>query len=235
MTEAVKHETVLDTGAEQLGKTYARALLGAAKTAGVVDQVIEQLGQLVDEYLESSPQLRAAMASPRIDEDEKVRVIDRIFADEFDPVLVKFLKVMGSRGRLGYVKAVRDAADEIHDEMLGRVTASVQTAIPLDDALRAQISDQLGSLMNKQVRLRESVDPDLIGGMVIRVGDRVFDSSVAPRCVGELGIDSLDQVELVMELEEEFGIKLPEESIENINSIGDAIRMIQQARSKQLT
>ena len=65
--------------------------------------------------------------------------------------------------------------------MLGRVLASVQTAVPLDDALRAQISNQLGSLMNKQVRLRETVDPELIGGMVIRVGDKVFDSSVSNR------------------------------------------------------
>ncbi len=63
----------------------------------------------------------------------------------------------------------------------GRVVASVRTAVPLDDALRSQISDQLGSLMQKQVRLRESVDPDLIGGMVIRVGDKVYDSSVANR------------------------------------------------------
>ena len=64
MTEAVKHETVLDTGAEQLGKTYARALIGAAKHAGVADQVIEQLGQLVDDYLAKSPELQAA-PSPR--------------------------------------------------------------------------------------------------------------------------------------------------------------------------
>lgn len=181
MTEAAKHDTVLDTGAEQLGKTYARALLGAAKNAGVVDQVIEQLAQLVDEYLAGSPQLRAAFASPRVEEDEKIRVIDRLVGDEFHPLLVKFLKVMAGRDRLGYVAAVRDAADEIHDEMLQRVVASIQTAVPLDDALRSQIADQLGSLMNKQVRLRESVDPELIGGMVIRVGDKVFDSSVANR------------------------------------------------------
>ncbi len=179
MTEEVKHETVLDTGAEQLGKTYARALIGAAQNAGVADKVVDQLGQLVDDYLSQSPELAAAFASPRIDEAEKVRVIERIFADEFDPILVKFLKVMAQRSRLGYVPAVRGAAETIHDEMMGRVVASVRTAVPLDDALRNQISDQLGSLMNKQVRLRESVDPDLIGGMIIRIGDRVFDSSVA--------------------------------------------------------
>jgi F-type H+-transporting ATPase subunit delta len=181
MTEVAKHETVLDTGAEQLGKTYARALVGAARNAGVVDQVIEQLGRLVDDYLRGSRQLQAAFASPRIDESEKVRVIDRLFADEFDPILVKFLKIMAGRGRLGYVDAVRDAADDIHDEMIGRVVASVQTAVALDDALRAEISDQLGSLTGKKVRLRESVDPDLIGGMVILIGDKVFDSSVSNR------------------------------------------------------
>ncbi len=181
MTEAVKHDTVLDTGAEQLGKTYAQALIGAAQNAGVADQVIEQLGQLVDDYLDGSPQLAAAFSSPRIDVDEKIRVLDKIFGDEFHPVLVKLLKVMAGRGRLGYVRAVRQAAEDIHDEMLGRVLASVQTAIPLDDALRSQITERLGAVMNKEVRLRESVDPDLIGGMLIRVGDRVFDSSVSNR------------------------------------------------------
>ncbi|MGB0595705.1 MAG: ATP synthase F1 subunit delta [Rubripirellula sp.] len=181
MAEAATHDTVLDTGAEQLGKTYARALLGAAQAAGAVDEVIKQLDQIVDEYLDSSPELKAALASPRIDEAEKVRIIDRLFADDFNSILVKFMKVMAGRGRLGYLFAVRDAADELHDEMLGRVVASIRTAVPLDEALRSKISDQLGSLLSKQVRLRESVDPDLIGGMVIRVGDRVFDSSVANR------------------------------------------------------
>ncbi len=133
MTEAVKHETVLDTGAEQLGKTYAHALIGAAKNAGVAEQVIEQLGRLVDEYLDVSPQLTAAFASPRVDDDEKTRVIDKIFADEFHPILIKFLKIMSRRGRLAYIRAVRDAAEDIHDELLGRVLASVRTAVPLDD------------------------------------------------------------------------------------------------------
>jgi F-type H+-transporting ATPase subunit delta len=181
MTEVVKHETVLDTGAEQLGKTYARALIGAAASDGVSDEVIQQLGRLVDEYLDGSPALTAAFASPRIEQDEKIRVIDKIFADEFHPVLIKFLKVMAGRGRLGYVRAVRKAAEDIHDEMLGRVQAAVRTAIPLDDAMRSEIASRLSAVLNKEVRLRESVDPELIGGMVIRVGDRVFDSSVSNR------------------------------------------------------
>ncbi len=181
MTEAVKHETVLDTGAEQLGKTYARALIGVAQNAGVAEQVVEQLRRLVDEYLDGSPELAAAFASPRIDIEEKTRVIDRVFGDEFHPILVKFLKVMAGRERLGYVHAVRNAAEAQVDEMMGRVLAEIRTAVPLDDAMRSQVSEQLASVLNKEVRLRETVDPDLIGGMVVRVGDSVFDNSVANR------------------------------------------------------
>ncbi len=181
MTEAAKHETVLDTGAEQLGLTYAHALIGAAKSAGVAELVVGQLGQLVDEYLDGSTQLAAAFGSPRVEVDEKIAVISKVFGEQFHPVLVNLLKVMARRDRLAYVDAVRRAADDIYDDMLGRVLASIHTAVPLDEALRSQIAQRLGSVMNKQVRLRESVDPDLIGGMVIRIGDQVFDCSVANR------------------------------------------------------
>lgn len=181
MSEADKHETVLDTGAEQLGKTYAQALIAAAKNAGVADDVINQLNQLVDEALANCPSLQAAFASPRVDEAEKVRVIDRLLGDEFHPVLIKFLKVMASRERLGYLQAVRVAAESIYDEMLDRVVATVKTAVPLTDDLRKQITSDLGQFTGKEVKLRESVDTELIGGMIVRIGDQVFDSSVANR------------------------------------------------------
>jgi F-type H+-transporting ATPase subunit delta len=182
--DEVRHETVMDTGAEQLGKTYAQALLGAAEKAGKVDQIVDQLTQVVDEYLVRSPQLSAAFASPRIDAEDKNRIIDRVFADDFDPLIVTFLKVMASRNRLGYVGAVRDGALSLYDEMSGQVLAKICTAVPLDDALRGAITDRLGKATGKNVRLQESVDQDLIGGMVIRIGDTVFDDSVATRLDG---------------------------------------------------
>ncbi|TWU04367.1 ATP synthase F1 subunit delta [Stieleria varia] len=179
--DSVKHETVLDTGAEQMGKTYAQALIGAALKAGVADQVVEQLAQVVDGYLGQSPRLAAALASPRIGMDEKVRVIDRLFGGDFHPLLVTFMKVMASRERLGYLAAVRNGAETIYDEMSGRVLATVSTAVPLTDDLRGQITSQLSGTLGKNVRLKEVIDTDLIGGMVIRVGDTVFDNSVANR------------------------------------------------------
>lgn len=179
--DEVKHESVMDTGAEQLGKTYAQALLAAAEKAGVTEKIVDQLTQLVDEYLGKSPQLAAAFSSPRIDAEEKDRIIDKIFGDDFEPLLLTFLKVMASRERLGYVAAVRDGAQELFDQMSGQVLAKVSTAVPLDDQLRASIAERLGAATGKKVRLQELVDSDLIGGMVIRIGDTVFDNSVANR------------------------------------------------------
>jgi len=179
MAEGITHETVLDTGAEQLGKIYAQALIGSAHSAGVADEVIDQLGRFVDDCLAKNPQLVLAFASPRIDEVEKGRVIDRLLGGEFHPVLIKFLKVMARRGRLGYVAAVRKAADALLDGMLGRIVAEVRTAVPLDGGLRQTVLDRISQSTGKEVRLVEVVDPRLVGGMVIRIGDTIFDGSVA--------------------------------------------------------
>lgn len=173
-------DTALDTGAEKLGATYAAALVAAAIKADVTDQVVGQIDELTG-VLRDNPQLQAAFASPRVSEEEKCRIIDRLFGSSYHPVLVNLLKVMARRGRLGHVAAVAHAADGIHDEMMGRVVAKVKTAVPLDDNLRKQIVDRLSQSLSAEVRLRESVDPSLIGGMVIRVGDKVFDSSVSNR------------------------------------------------------
>jgi F-type H+-transporting ATPase subunit delta len=178
--ESAVQSTVLDVGAEQLGKIYARALLGATEAQGSTDQVISELNQLCDEALAGSDQLRLAFASPRIDGDEKCRVIDRLFGDAH-PTLVRFLKVMAGRDRLGYVVAVRDQMVKLHDEMTGRLLAEVKTAIAMTDELRVQVTEQLSTRFGKTVRLKEIVDDSLIGGMVVRIGDTVFDSSVASR------------------------------------------------------
>ncbi|TWT93702.1 ATP synthase F1 subunit delta [Neorhodopirellula pilleata] len=180
MSEIAVQPTVLDVGAEQLGKIYARALLGASEAEGSTDQVIDQLNQLCDQGLAGSQSLRLAFASPQIDADEKCRVLDRLL-DDAHPTLVRFLKVMAKRHRLGYVVAVRDSVTALYDEMTGRLLAEVRTAVPLTDSLRSEVTDQLGQRFGKQVRLHEVVDPALIGGMVVRVGDTVFDSSVASR------------------------------------------------------
>ncbi|WP_283434461.1 ATP synthase F1 subunit delta [Neorhodopirellula lusitana] len=180
MSDPAPQSTVLDVGAEQLGKIYARALLGATEAEGSTDQVLDQLNQLCDQGLANSEPLRLAFASPRVDAAEKGRVIDQLMGDAH-PTLVHFLKVLANRDRLGYVNAVRNSATLLHDEMTGRLLAEVKTAVPMNDDLRNQVINQLAQRFGKYVRLHEVIDESVIGGIVVRVGDTVFDSSVASR------------------------------------------------------
>ena len=186
MSDAPQATTVLDIEAERFGKTYARAILAAAVSAGVADEVLGQLDEVVDGAVRENPSLAAAFASPRIDEQEKLRVIDRLFGSQVHPILLHSLKVMARRGRLQYLQAVRDAAAEMHDEMMGRVVAEVRTAVPLSDELRNEVSRRIADALHREVRLRNRVDESLLGGMVIRIGDTVYDASVAGR-IDEIG------------------------------------------------
>lgn len=181
MQESIKHETVLDTGAEQLGATYATALLAAAKSEGAVDEVLSQLGQLVTETLREHPSLASVLESPRVNVEEKQRVLDRLLGSQVHPVLLRFLKVTAVRGRLGYLSAMLRSAETQHNEAEGRLVAEVRSAVPLTDTLRKQVREQLSNKFSKDVRLIEQVDPAVIGGVVIRIGDTVFDASVAQR------------------------------------------------------
>jgi F-type H+-transporting ATPase subunit delta len=178
--EKVGHATVLDPGGKQLGRIYAQALLSAALKENAIDDVVDQFGALVDGLLEH-PVLKEVFASPRIKDEEKLRVIDRLFANRISPLLLRFLKVVASRHRLGYLVEMSQAAFEMRDEAAGRVVAHVRTATPLTDQLRGEVVSQISNLVAREVRLRETVDPSLLGGIVVRVGDAVYDGSIAGR------------------------------------------------------
>lgn len=176
-----RHDTVFDTASEHLGRVYAEALMGAAQKANVLDAVVQQLGSVVDDLLTANDQLRAVVSSPRIDPEEKVRVMQRLLEGKVDPVLMRFIKVTAERGRLGFLPDIRRALEDLHDERQGRVVAIVRSAVPLSEQMREEVANRVGNAINRSVTIREKIDPSVIGGLVIRVGDTVFDASVAGR------------------------------------------------------
>jgi F-type H+-transporting ATPase subunit delta len=171
----------LDTSAVQLGRVYARALLGAAEKASVSDRVLEELASFVRGTLKQSASLKEVLVSPRISSGEKIRVLDRLLGSRSHPVLAKFLKVVAARERLAILPEILASAEKLRDEVVGRVSVEVRSATPLSDATRQSVIQRLGDAFKKQIQLRESVDPALLGGLVIRLGDTVYDASVAGR------------------------------------------------------
>jgi F-type H+-transporting ATPase subunit delta len=177
--EPTRHTTVLDTGLQYLGTVYAKALLGATEKSGTTELVLSELQSVLDDVLARLPQFEAALSSPRIPMETKERMLDRAFGGKMSVQLINFLKVLSRRGRFNSLRNVYMAARRIVNELRGRVEVRLTTAEPLDTATRDLVVNKLRAALGRDVELLAHVDPDLIGGLVIRVGDTVYDGSVA--------------------------------------------------------
>ena len=176
MVEA-KQPTVFDSDQQQLGDVYARALLAFAADAGNVDQLVDELGEVV-EAINGVAGLRDALESPRIGANSKMDLLDKAFAGKVEKGLLHFLKVVGNKGRFDCLGAIASSAKTLRDEMSGRVQAVVTSASPMDSEVVGRITDQLSKTLGKDVSLQVLVDPEILGGIVVRVGDTVYDGSV---------------------------------------------------------
>jgi F-type H+-transporting ATPase subunit delta len=169
----------IDVGAQQVAAVYARALLAAAEKAGVTDRVVEEYRDVVEQVLRPQPKFAAVLKSGFVDHEEKVGILDRVFKNRVSGVLLNFFKVLSQHGRLDLLTAAYDQLLEAFDELRGRVKVEVRSVAPLDPAVADLIKNQITRLIGGQPRLEWREDPDLIGGVVLRVGDTVYDGSIA--------------------------------------------------------
>ena len=178
MAETYQHDTVFDTGQQHLGVVYAKALLAAAADAGIADHVLGELDGFA-ELLDQLPQLEGTLASPRISLELKLQTLDKVLQGKASATFANFLKVVCRRRRFDCFRAIHQAAHERFNEMTGRVVVQVASAAPLDDAVQQRLAERLQELLQREIVLRLQVDPELIGGLVVRVGDTRYDASLA--------------------------------------------------------
>ena len=168
-----------DVRVEHVAAVYAEALLGAAESAGQTDAVLDEFDDLVAEVLEPSPQLERVLGSGLISHEEKAGILDRVLGGRASPTMLNFLKVVSRHGRLDCVRAIHRQARLLHERFHGRVLVQVTTAAPVDDAMAERIVKTVRPLLDGEPVLKRAVDPKLIGGIVVRVGDTVYDGSIA--------------------------------------------------------
>ncbi len=178
MSETQKNDSVFDDESMHVGPLYAKALLAAVGASGNVDAVMEQFHSLIHDVFDKQPVLEMALANPKIPSDEKVRVLDKAFAGKMDATLLKFLKVVSRRGRLNTLRGIYHSASALRDEAVGRVRVLVTTAQSLDAAALKSLKEKLEKLFKKDVAITSKVDATVLGGLIVRVGDMVFDGSV---------------------------------------------------------
>lgn len=170
-----------DTARQRVGTVYAKALLGAAEKAGQTDAVLAELESLVGEVLDKLPDFDEALRTPRIAHEEKVRLLDRVFGGRMSPLLLNFLKVVSQHERLDCLRAIERAARTLYNQLRHRVEVLVESATPISNQLQYTIASRLKQILGRDVVLSTDVNPDLLGGLVVRVGDTVYDGSLAGR------------------------------------------------------
>jgi len=199
MAKTAKH---FDVGAQRVGSLYARALLGAATNAGQVEAVLAEIDALVDDVLAKWPAFDQLLASQMVPHDEKVALLDRVFGGKLSPLTLNFLKVLSGHGRLGNLPEIRTSAHELYDEQRGRVRVEVTSAVSLSGDATTRIASSLRGLLKREPQLISSINADLIGGIMLRVGDTVYDASVATRLAQlrqQIRQRSLEQIETARE------------------------------------
>ncbi len=180
--EAAKIPTVFDTTHQQMGEVYARALLGLGQSKGTVDSLVDEL-QAFLEALRLVPKLQAALAAPRIPFAAKESMLRKSLAGKVSGDFLNFTLLLAKRGRFDCFPSIVTSAESLQDEMAERVRGQVTTAAPMSDQAKNALAQRLSKRLGKQVVLATQFDESIIGGVVVRIGDTVFDASIANQLV----------------------------------------------------
>lgn len=165
-----------------IARRYARALYEQAlaeKAVAPLDEDVELIGRA----LEDSRDLRRLFESPIVPREKKVAVVRGLFGARVQPVMLRFLELLIEKNREQIFPAVVTAYRQQRDREQGITEAEVRVAAPLDDAAREQMRQRLEVMTGKKVRLKVRHEPALLGGVVIRLGDTVYDGSVRNKLV----------------------------------------------------
>jgi F-type H+-transporting ATPase subunit delta len=177
----VHHPTVMDDEARQVARVYAEALYRAAERLGQAEQVLHELDELVSGVFRADPGLELFFTSASIGRDRKAEVLRKAFTGRASDVLEHFLEVLNHHERLGSIRAIADAYRTLHNRRTRRVVVDVRSAVPLTDEERNRVREDVRAVGHIEPILQESVEPELLGGLVIRIGDWVYDASVRTR------------------------------------------------------
>lgn len=159
-----------------VARRYGKSLLALSKEQNAVDAV-EQDMRALSAVVKDNRELAAILASPVVRPEKKEAIVRSVF-EGAQPLTAAFLAQLARKGRAGMLAGMAEAYIALVREERGIVLAEVVTAIPLDDARRAEINALVGKVHEGGVELSEKVDPTLIGGFKLRVGDRMIDATV---------------------------------------------------------
>jgi F-type H+-transporting ATPase subunit delta len=162
-----------------LARNYAEALFALGERTGQTERFAD-LMDAVAAAVETSPEVQATLMSPKVPKSAKARLLAAALKDA-PPEFVLFLQAVVKRGRQMLFREIASEYLGLLDLKLNRVRATVTLARPADESLRRKIQDSLSEHLGKEVLASFSVDSEILGGAIVRVGERIHDGSVRRR------------------------------------------------------
>jgi len=162
----------------KVARRYAKSLLDLSKERDLMEAVFNDM-KLLALVCEQNRDLSLLLNSPIIHADKKLSILKKVFAGKMNNLSFSFFDIITRKGRESHLESIAREVVRLYKEYKGIQTAIVTSAVGLDDELRRNVYKIIGDSLNSEIELVEKVDKNLIGGFVLRVGDKQFDASIA--------------------------------------------------------
>jgi F-type H+-transporting ATPase subunit delta len=160
-----------------LARGYAQALFQVAKAEGALEQVEDELFRFA-RTLENETRLREALTDPSLPAERRARMVEELLGPKASPHTTNIVAFLVQQGRARELPKIIDSLVQLAAEERNKAVAEVRSATPLDAEQREKLKEAIASATGKQVELKVLVDASVIGGLLVRVGDQVFDGTV---------------------------------------------------------
>jgi F-type H+-transporting ATPase subunit delta len=164
---------------EEIAQVYARSLFEVAEEAGKIDDVREQLGEIAD-ALAGDRDLQVFFFSPYFSSQEKTEGLEKAVTGA-EPIFLNFLKLLIEKHRMPALLRIRRVYDSLWEDYNKLLPVQITSAVELDQKIVTHIGDQISEQTGRKVELSATVEPEILGGIVVRVGNQVLDASIRRR------------------------------------------------------
>ncbi len=161
----------------RVASRYAKSLIELANEKGILEQVYSDM-QLLSNVISQNRDFQLLLTNPIVKPEKKLAVLNGVFQGKVQELTLAFFNILARKKRESLLEFVPASFEEQYNTLNGIVKAKVTSAYPLTDALRAQLGGKLAAEYGQKIILEEIVDPSLIGGFILTVGDKQIDSSV---------------------------------------------------------
>lgn len=163
--------------AKLVSKIYSNALFEIAIESNLLDEILSEYKFVKDSLIEYSS-FEEIITSPKVSLEDKKRIVDETFGEKISKSLLSFLKLLIDKKRESYIKEIYKEFKKLSDDHKGLIVAKVESVISLDKSEITALEKKLSDLTNATVTVKNVINPDIIGGLVVKVGDKIIDGSV---------------------------------------------------------